>query len=73
MGNEEGKGEGSKGNGDVNLRVAGEEEDEGCTAMALTTRMAGKWTEMSTKRAMTMVTRVAGKQRQGQRQQRRQW
>ncbi len=45
-----------KGNGDV--RLAGEEEGEGSKAIAM--RMVGKWTEKMTKRAMALVTRVAG-------------
>ncbi len=47
-------------------RVAGDEEDKGGKAMAMAiamaTRIAGKWTAMATKGAMAMVTRVAGKQ-----------
>jgi hypothetical protein len=45
-GNEEGKDKGSKGNGNGNVRVVGKEEGKGSKAMALVTRMAGKWTVM---------------------------
>ncbi len=46
------------------MRVAGDEEGKGskALAMAMATRMAGKWSAMATKRSMAMVTRVAGKQ-----------
>ncbi len=39
------------------MRVAGDEEGEGDTAMA--TRIAGEWTAPATKRAMVTATRVA--------------
>jgi hypothetical protein len=44
------------------MRVAGDEEGDDGKVMAMATRMAGKWTVMARKRAMTMVTRVAGEQ-----------
>ncbi len=62
--------EGCKGNDDGNVRVAGNEECKGSKAMvmamAMATRMLGKWSAMATKRSMAMATRVAGKQRQRQ-------
>ncbi len=48
------------------LRVAGDEEGEDGKAMAMATRMAGKWTVTARKRAMAMATRVTSKQRQWQ-------
>ncbi len=42
------------------MRVAGNKEGEGGKAMAMATRMAGKWTATVTKRAMAMAMRVAG-------------
>ncbi len=55
------------------MRVAGNEEGKGITAMAMAmaTRMVGKWTVMARKRAMAMATRVVGEQRQ--RRQRGRW
>jgi hypothetical protein len=53
------------------MRVAGNKEGEGNKAMAMATRIAGKWTAMVTKMVMATATRVAGKQRQWQ--QRGQW
>ncbi len=44
----------------VAMRVVGKEEGEGGTAMALATRIAGRWTATATKRVMVMATRVAG-------------
>ncbi len=55
------------------MRVVGDEEGEDGKAMAMATRMAGKWTVMMRKRAMAMVARVVGKQQQQRRQQRGQW
>ncbi len=43
------------------MRVAGEEEGKGGKAMALATRVVGKWTATATKRAMTTKTREVGK------------
>ncbi len=48
------------------MRVVGNEEGKGCKAMAIATRMVGKWTETVTKRAMAMAMRVAGERRQQQ-------
>jgi hypothetical protein len=56
--NKDGMGKGGKGNGDGNVRVVGKEEGKGSKAMAMATRMAGKWT--------ATATRVAGKQWQWQ-------
>ncbi len=63
-GNKKGKG-GCKGNGDGNVRVAGNKEGKGskAMAMAMATRMAGKWSVMATMRSMATATRVVGKQR----------
>ncbi len=66
VGNEEGKGKGGKGNGDGNVRVMGDKEGNGSKAMAMATMLAGKWTVMVTKRAMTTVMRGAGKQQHWQ-------
>jgi hypothetical protein len=44
------------------MRMAGDEEGEDIKATAMATRMAGKRTVMVRKRAMTMATRVVGKQ-----------
>ncbi len=65
--------EGCKGNGDGNVRVAGDKEGKGSTAMAMAmaTRMAGEWSAMAMKRLMAMAARVAGKQQRWQ--QRGQW
>jgi hypothetical protein len=49
-GDKEDKGKGGKGNGDGNVRVVGNKEDKGSKAMALATRMVGKWTVTATKR-----------------------
>jgi hypothetical protein len=43
------------------MRVAGNKEGKGGKAMAIATRMAGKWTVTARKRVMAMETRVAGK------------
>ncbi len=40
------------------VRVAGNKEGKGGKAMAIATRMVGKWTAMVTKRAMAMATLV---------------
>ncbi len=53
------------------MRVAGNEEGKGIKAMAMATRMVGKWTVMARKRAMAMATRVVDEQ--GQRRQRGRW
>jgi hypothetical protein len=55
-----------KGNGDGDVRVAGDEEDEGskAIAMAMATRMEGEWSATAMKRLMATATRVAGKRRQ---------
>jgi hypothetical protein len=53
------------------VRVLGDKEGKDIKAMAMATRMVGKWTVMATQRAMATVTRVAGKQQQ--RQQRGRW
>ncbi len=66
VGKEEGKGKGSKGNGNDNVRMAGKEEGEGSKAMGLVTRMVGEWTATATKKAMVTATRVVGEQRQWQ-------
>ncbi len=65
--------EGCKGNGNGDVRVAGNEEGKGSkvVAMAMATRMAGKWSETATKSSMVTATRVAGKQWRWQ--QRGQW
>jgi hypothetical protein len=42
------------------MRMAGEEDGEGGKAMALATRVAGKWTAMAMKRTMVTKTREAG-------------
>jgi hypothetical protein len=59
--------EGCKGNGDGDVRVAGNKECKGskamAMAMAMATRMAGKWSATATKRSMATATRVAGKRR----------
>jgi hypothetical protein len=44
------------------MRVAGDQEGEDGKAMAMATRMAGKWTVTARKRAMAMVMRVACEQ-----------
>jgi hypothetical protein len=44
--------------------VVGDTESKGSKAMAMATRIAGKWTGTATKRAMMMAMRVAGKQQQ---------
>ncbi len=46
------------------MRVVDEEEGKGSKALAMVTRMVGKWTATATKRAIaiTMATRVVGKQ-----------
>jgi hypothetical protein len=61
-------GEGCKGNGDGNVKVAGDKEGKSSKAMAtaMATRMAGEWSATAMKRLMAMVTRVAGKQQQWQ-------
>jgi hypothetical protein len=62
-GNKKGK-VGCKGNGDGNVRVAGNEEGEGSKAMmmAMATRLAGKkWSATVTKRLMAVATWVASK------------
>jgi hypothetical protein len=46
----------------MGMRVAGEEESKGGKVMALATRVAGKRMVTSTKRAMVMKTRKAGKE-----------
>ncbi len=66
LGNNEAKGKGRKGNYNNDVRMAGEEEGKKSKAMALATRMAGKWTATATKRAMTTAMRVVGKQWQRQ-------
>ena len=45
------------------MRVAGDKEGKGSKvmAMAMATRMVGKWTATATKRVMVTATRVAGK------------
>ncbi len=48
------------------MRVAGDEEGKGRKAMAMATKMAGKWTVTARKRAMAMASRVVGKQLQQQ-------
>ncbi len=55
--------EGCKGNGDANVRVAGNKEGKGSKAMAMVmaTRMAGKWSATAMTRLMALATRVAGK------------
>jgi hypothetical protein len=57
--------EGCKGNGDSNVRVAGDKEGEGSKAMgiAMAIRVAGEWSAMAKKKLMATVTRVAGKRR----------
>jgi hypothetical protein len=44
------------------MRVASKEEGKGGKAMAMATRVAGKWTVMVTNRAMATKTREAGKE-----------
>ncbi len=73
MGNKEGKGKGGKCKGNSNGRVTSKKEGKGSKAMALVTRMAGKWPARVTKRAMTMATRVAGNQQQWQQRGQGQW
>jgi hypothetical protein len=72
-GTKEGKGKGGKGNGGEWERDSGDEEDKGgkAFAIAMVTRIAGKWTAMATKRAMVTVRRVAGER--CWQQQRGQW
>ncbi len=55
-----------KGNDNGNVRVAGDEEGKGskATAMAMATRMVGKWSATAMKRVIATATRVAGKPRQ---------
>ncbi len=65
-GDKEGKGKSGKGNGDGNVRVVVDKEGKGSKAMEMATRMAGKWTATVMIRAMAMVMRVAGEQRQWQ-------
>ncbi len=45
------------------MRVAGNKEGEGSKAMAMATRMEGKWMASATKRVMAMKTREAGKEK----------
>jgi hypothetical protein len=45
------------------MRVVDDEEGENGKAMAMATRMAGKWTVTARKRAMAMATKAAGKWR----------
>jgi hypothetical protein len=45
------------------MRVAGKEEGEGRKAMAIATKVAGKWTAMATKKAMATKTREAGEEK----------
>jgi hypothetical protein len=54
--------EGCNGNGDGNVWVAGNKvgKHRKAMAMAMATRMAGKWSAMAMKRLMVMATRVAG-------------
>ncbi len=44
------KGKGCKGNGNCNVRVAGNKEDKSSKVMTMASRMAGKWTATVTKR-----------------------
>jgi hypothetical protein len=44
------------------MRVAGCKKGEGGKAMAMATRVAGKWAVMATQRAMATKTREAGKE-----------
>jgi hypothetical protein len=55
--------EGCKGNGDSDVRVAGDKEGEGskATVMAMAIRVAGEWSATAKKKFMTTATRVAGK------------
>jgi hypothetical protein len=57
--------EGCKGNGDSNVRVAGNKEGEGSKVMvmAMAIRVAGEWSATAKKKLMAMATRVAGKRR----------
>ncbi len=43
------------------MRGVGDEEGKGSKAMAMATRMAGKWSAMVTKSLMATATKVAGK------------
>ncbi len=43
------------------MRVAGDNEGKGGKAMAMATKIAGKWTATATKRAMVMAMMVACK------------
>jgi hypothetical protein len=60
--------EGCKGNGDGNVRVAGDKRGKGskvvAMAMAMATSMAGEWSVTTAKRLMAMAMRVVGKQPQ---------
>jgi hypothetical protein len=47
------------------MRVAGDEEGEDGKAMAMATRMAGKWTVTVRNRAMAMATRVEASDKEG--------
>jgi hypothetical protein len=60
--------EGCKGNGDGNVRVAGDKGGKGSKGMVMSmvTRMVGEWSAMATKRLMATAKRVAGKQRRRQ-------
>jgi hypothetical protein len=60
-GNKEGKGEGGKGSDNSN-EGTGKEEGKGGKAMALATRVAGKWMATGTKRVMAMKMTEAGKE-----------
>jgi hypothetical protein len=53
------------------MSVAGSKEGDGSKAMAMTTKIVGKWTATATKIAMATKTMVEGKQQP--RQQRGQW
>ncbi len=57
--------EGCKGNGDRDVRVAGNKEGEGSKIMvvAMAIRVAGEWSAAAKKKLMAMVTRMAGKRR----------
>ncbi len=57
--------EGCKGDGDSNVRVAGDKEGEGSKAMvmAMAIWVAGEWRATAKKKLMATVTRVAGKRR----------
>jgi hypothetical protein len=55
--------EGCKGNGDSDVRVAGDKEGERSKAMvmAMAIRVAGEWSATAKKKLMATATRVAGK------------